>query len=93
MGKWPFHDPEDVATLTVWQVTHSGQPILWVTHDADDGMWQFHTGGEVKTTDAMVVSLRDVFRLDPSIGELADLPLGWMAERSAPGKPWRRSLL
>jgi hypothetical protein len=91
VGDWPFDDPENVAAMTVRQVTHGGQPILLVAHDADDGMWQFLTGGPVEMADAMIVSLREVFTIDPSIGELADLPLGWTAERSAPGQPWRRS--
>jgi hypothetical protein len=90
MGEWPFEDPENVATLTVRQVVRGGQPILLVTHDSDDGMWQFLTGGPVEEADAMIVSLREVYRLDPSVGELADLPLGWQAERLAVGRPWRR---
>ncbi len=90
MGEWPFEDPENFATMTVRQVTHGGDPILLVTHDADDGMWQFLAGGPAEMADAMIVSLREVFDIDPSIGELADLPLGWTAERSAFGQPWRR---
>ncbi len=90
MNDWPFDDPENVATMTVRQVTHDGQPILLVVRSADDGMWQFLTGGPISMADAMIVSLRGVFRLDPTIGELADLPLGWTAERSAPGQPWQR---
>jgi hypothetical protein len=91
MEGWPFDDPENVATMTVRQITHGGQPILLVSHDADDGMWQFLTGGPVQMADAMLVSLREVYRIDPSIAELADLPLGWTAERSAPGQSWRRN--
>lgn len=91
MGDWPFDDPENVVSMTVRQITHGGQPILYVAHDADDGMWQFLTGGPVQMADAMIVALREVYDIDPSISELADLPLGWTAERSAPGQPWRRS--
>jgi len=28
--------------------------------------------------------------LDPTVGTLADLPLGWQAWRAAPGDPWQR---
>lgn len=91
MDDWPFDDPENVASITVRQILQGGQPILYVSHDADDRMWQFLTGGPVDVADAMIVSLREVYSLDPSIGELADLPLGWTAERSASGKPWQRS--
>jgi hypothetical protein len=91
MEEWPFDESENVATMTVRQVMRGGQPILLVSHDADDGMWQFLTGGSVEMADAMIVSLREVYRIDPSIGELADLPLGWTAERSGPRLSWRRS--
>jgi hypothetical protein len=90
MGEWPFEDPENVATMTVRQITHGGQPILLVSHDADDGMWQFLTGGSVAMSDALLVSLREIYRIDRSVGELADLPLGWTAQRSAVGQPWQR---
>jgi hypothetical protein len=30
-------------------------------------------------------------RIDPGILKLADLPLGWVAERAGPGEPWQRS--
>jgi len=90
MCEWPFDEPENVATLTVRQVTHGGQPILIVARDAVAGMWQFHTGGPFDMADALIVALQEVFHIDPSIGELADLPPGWKAQRSAPGQPWRR---
>jgi hypothetical protein len=89
VGDWPFDEPENVATMTVRQVTDGEEPILLVAHDADDGMWQFLTGGPIEMADAMLVSLREVYRIDSTIGELADLPLGWTAERSAVGRPWR----
>lgn len=86
---WPFADPPNVAAITVQSVIE-GAPILLVTHDADDGGWQFHTGGDANEDDGRVVSLASIFASDPSIGELADLPLGWRAWREAPGEPWTR---
>ncbi|MFL5340980.1 MAG: hypothetical protein ACJ8F7_12605 [Gemmataceae bacterium] len=90
MEAWPFAEPENVAVMTVRQITHGGQPILLVSHDADDGMWQFLSGGPVEVADAMVVGLREIYELDPSVAELADLPLGWQALRSAARQPWQR---
>src|SRR5687767_14445355 len=89
MEDWPFDEPENVATMTVRQVTHEGHPILLVSHDAEDGMWQFLTGDPVDMADVLIVGLREVYRIDPSIGELADLPLGWEATRSSPGARWQ----
>jgi hypothetical protein len=79
MEAWPFDDPENVATISTRQAMQGGQPILWVSHDADDGSWQFHTGGPVEMADALVVSLRSVFQLDASIGDWPTCP--WAGRR------------
>lgn len=55
---------------------HGGRPILLVSRDADDVMWQFLTGGSVEMADAMIVSLREVYRIDPSIGGLDGRTVG-----------------
>ncbi|HKB05973.1 MAG TPA: hypothetical protein VKD90_27510 [Gemmataceae bacterium] len=90
MDDWPFDDAKNTATLTVRQLVHGGQPILLVFHDADDGMWQFLTGETVDMSDAMLVSLESIYRRDPSVGELADLPLGWQASRASRAGRWNR---
>ena len=38
---WPFDDPKNVATFTVHQIARDRNPILRVTHDSEDGAWQF----------------------------------------------------
>ncbi len=90
MDNWPFSDPPNLVSITVRQVVHGGQPILHVVHDADDGGWQFLTGDAFEVADGMVVSLAGMVTRDRSLAELAGLPLGWKAWRSAPGAPWQR---
>ena len=87
---WPFSDPCNVATLTVRQVIEEEAPILFVTHDADDGSWQFLTGERPHEEDGRVVALQTILAIDPSIAYLADLPVGWRARRSRPGVSWSR---
>ena len=87
---WPFDDPPNLAVITTRQVTELGIPILFVSHDADDGGWQFLTGEPSLEEDARVVALRRIWTLDPSVGELADLPLGWQASRGTAVDTWRR---
>jgi hypothetical protein len=89
--EWPFADSINVAALTTIGIIKQGLPILLVTHDADDGMWQVLCGTTNKTEDGMVECLGCLFDLDRSIGELHDLPLGWRAERSSRTAPWVRS--
>jgi hypothetical protein len=86
---WLFENTPNTAVITTRQVLE-GVPILYVTHDADDGSWQFHTGGPVSTADARIVGLGEICRQDPSVRELADLPEGWEASRDRVGGPWRR---
>jgi hypothetical protein len=88
--KWPFDDPENLDVFTLKRIAQDSSPILRVTHDEDDGGWQFLDGGEVLMDEAFLVSLRNITHLDPSLVELADLPIGWVAERDASGEPWRR---
>ena len=90
-AKWPFEDPPNVATITVRQVVHGGQPILLVARDADDGGWQFLTGGPFDVADALVVSLGGMASRDPTLAELADLPPGWQAVRPRVGAAWECS--
>ena len=90
--EWPFEDAKNVAVFTTKQVLRLGQPILHVSHDEDDGAWQFHTGAEqLSSSDAMIVALSEIVEHDQSIAELADLPCGWFAERDAVGSQWRRT--
>ncbi|AGN70618.1 hypothetical protein B2K_38890 [Paenibacillus mucilaginosus K02] len=58
-------------------------PILYVTHDEDDGMWQFLDGGETKEEEARLLSLKEMVNIDPSLIQLSDLPLGWIMERQS----------
>lgn len=90
MNDWPFREAENTAVLTTRHVVDDGAPILRVSHDADDGSWQFHTGVVPSTKDARILALREVVELDSSIAGLADLPLGWVAVRSDVGEPWER---
>jgi hypothetical protein len=89
MDAWPFEDPPNTASITTRQVLE-GAPVLLVTHDADDGGWQFLSGATVDEADGRVVGLGNMLARDPSLGELADLPEGWRARRAARGNPWRR---
>lgn len=88
---WPFENSPNVAVFTTRAVVKGGQPILYVSHDDEDGAWQFHTGQVAHMADAMLVALQDVFKLDPSIGELADLDYGWIATREMAASPWIRT--
>jgi len=88
--KWAFADPPNLAVVTLVQVLQRGMPVLYVTHDADDGGWQFLTGEAVDVADSVVVGLEEMIRHDPSLVTLADLPTGWSAWREGRDAEWQR---
>jgi hypothetical protein len=87
---WPFKDPENVAVFTVRQIVRDGFPVLRVAHNSDDGAWQFLQWETPREEDAMILCLREIVDLDPTIRDLADLPLGWRAIRPSADSPWQR---
>jgi hypothetical protein len=80
---WPFDDPQNVAVFTTKQIIEKQKPILFVSHDEEDGAWQFHDGDLTSSEDARIVSLLQIVTIDPSIMDLADLPYGWEASRNS----------
>jgi hypothetical protein len=88
-----FANPENIKAYTTTRVINEGAAILVVSHDEEDGAWQFLDGGELDYMVAIVVTLREIIDRDPSVAELADLPVGWIAERADLNSPWHRSLL
>ena len=82
-----------LAMLTTVNVLDRGHPILLVSHDEDDCGWQMLCGTTNHDDDARVVSLRSLYDRDPSLADLADLPMGWYAWRETLGETWRRAPL
>ena len=89
-ANWPFQEEKNVATFTTKQVIEDNYPILRVTHDEEDGGWQVLCGTTNKSEDARIVSLYSLYEKDQSIGELVDLPLGWVAWRESKDSGWKR---
>lgn len=86
--EFPFYDAPNTATIICCHVMNGDKPILYVSHDEDDGMWQFLCGEAHEMEEANLISLRFAFELDNSIGALADMPCGYYAERETPNEEW-----
>ena len=88
--RFPFRAAPDTAVITCCHVL-AGAPILRVTHDEEDGMWQFLCGGEHDASEARVIALKEAYALDASLGKLAKLPCGCAAQRSSKTGKWKIS--
>ena len=83
-----FIDEKNTMVITTKKIINKEKSILLVSHDEDDGMWEFLDGDDVKEEDAIVVSLFEMVHLDSTVNQIADLPLGWIAYRDNIHSKW-----
>ncbi|GLX67253.1 hypothetical protein [Paenibacillus glycanilyticus] len=88
--KWAFEDPKSVAVMTMDKIMKRESPVLYVTHDEEDGMWQFLDGDDVIQEEARLISLKQMVDIDPGLIKLANLPFGWVAWRESKDSEWIR---
>src|SRR5215213_2671315 len=88
---WPFDQSPDCAVITLRSIVFGGRPILHVTHDEDDHGWQFLGAGDAEESDAAVVGLGEIVKLDPSVLEVADIAPGLHAWRRSRSSRWQRA--
>lgn len=87
---WKFPDPPHTGVFLSKTVHDGTEPVTYVSHDVEDGAWQF-LGDSMRDGGGPVLScFHHPIDQDRSLVELADLPLGWCAERAEVGQPWVR---
>ena len=86
---WKFEDSPHAKAYLSKAVDDRLEPVTFVSHDADDGAWQF-LGDSMTDSGGVLVCLHHPIDRDRSLIELVDLPLGWYAERNKVGDPWIR---
>lgn len=84
-----FKEKRNTVCITCCHVLNEKKPILYVGHDADDGMWQFLCGDSNHTEDdAKVVSLEEIVKRDQSLNALYEMPRGVCGQRSSINSKW-----
>ncbi|MFZ6780475.1 hypothetical protein ACO0LD_26895 [Undibacterium sp. Ji83W] len=92
MNPWPFSDPPNIAVIANKNFFTGDNWIAYVSHDEDDGGWQFHgPESHPSESDMVLVSLASIAEHDPNVCALADLPLGWRAWRDTKESIWQRA--
>jgi hypothetical protein len=71
-------------------VIRDKKPITFVTHEEEDGAWQFFSSDELDNFEevAMIVGLVEIIAIDASLLELADMPVGHYAIRETVNDNW-----
>ena len=88
--EYKFLDDKNTMAITTKRIVSGQGEILLVSHDEDDGMWEFLDGEDVCEENALVVSMSEMVQIDESINKLYDLPLGWVAYRENKTTEWIR---
>lgn len=85
-----FKESEKTLCFTCNHVINRERPILYVTHDADDGTWQFMCGkNDHDSTNVKMVSLLNIITIDSTVNDLYEMPVGYGAEREAATDKWK----
>ena len=84
---FPFADEPNTAAIVCRHVLCREKPILRIAHD-EDGYWQFLCGGEHTADDGRIISLKEAFDLDKSVGNAAFIQYGESVERIDTESEW-----
>ena len=87
---YKFSEPENTACMVCSHVLENNAPILYVSHDQEDGMWQFLCGAiNHETQHVKIIGLIEAANIDPTISELHERPLGVGATRETINDSWQ----
>jgi len=86
-----FSDPLNTAVFTTKFVLNEKKEITYVSHEEEDGAWQFFSDDEFESFKdvAKIISLEQILKIDNTLYDLADLPLGYFATRESINSKWK----
>jgi hypothetical protein len=86
---YKFTEPKDTACFVCDHVLTKHSAILYATHEAEDGFWQFLCGEhDHADDDYKIISLGQAVGIDESINDLYEMPLGIGADRETQSAKW-----
>jgi hypothetical protein len=89
MSEYRFNEPPNTACISCVHVVRKQQDILYVSHDEDDGGWQFLCGADDHLeSEGSIVGLATIVKIDPEINLIADMPMGVCGERQSKRDKW-----
>ena len=86
---FPFLDAPNTACIMCRHVMDKEKAITYISHDADDGMWQFLCEDAHSEEDARIVTLYEAYLIDKTVGQVADMPCGCCISRKNGSENWK----
>lgn len=89
-NRFEFNEPLDSAVFTTKFVLEENREITYVTHEEEDGAWQFFSDDEFEDFEkvARIIALGEIIEMDKSILALAEMPKGYYAYRKFKESNW-----
>lgn len=81
----------DTAVFTTKFVIEDKRTIILVTHDIEDGAWQFFSDDSFDNFEqvAKIVGFQELINMDDSLLQIVDMPLGYSATRKDEFDNWK----
>ena len=85
-----YKEADSTAVFTTKFVITDKKDITFVTHEKEDGAWQFFSNDHFDNFEdvAKVVGLGEILKIDNTLLDLGDLPEGFSAQRKFKGDKW-----
>jgi hypothetical protein len=85
-----FKEADNTAVFTTKFVVNDKKVITYVTHEKEDGAWQFFSSDNSNNFEdvAKVVGLGEILKMDATLLEIAEMPEGFSAHRKFKGDTW-----
>jgi hypothetical protein len=85
---WMRHWLLGTTCVQTLEVFERREPVLLISHDAEDGIWQLIGASDADGDTGKVGHLHHAVDEDPSLIDVLDLPPGHSAVRGGVGEPW-----
>ena len=89
-ARWMRHWLLGTSCIQTLEIFERREPVLLVTHDADDGVWQLIGASDADSSTGRIGHLHHAVDGDPSLIDVLDLAPGSGAVRGGIGQPWIR---
>jgi len=87
-ARWMKHWLLGTISIQTGEVFDRTEPILYVGHDADDGLWQLIGMSDANPATGKLSHLHHAIEDDRTLLDVLDLQPGESAYRTKPGDPW-----
>ncbi|MEU0548396.1 hypothetical protein [Micromonospora sp. NPDC005979] len=87
-ARWMKHWLLGTSSIQTGEVFDQKEPILYVSHDADDGLWQLVGASDADPATGKLSHLHHAVENDRTLLDVLDLGPGESAYRTGPDAPW-----